>query len=42
MIVFSFALFALLIIAWLAAPTTEERATTAQAPALKLSEAPAD
>jgi hypothetical protein len=42
MILLGFVLFALLVIAWLAAPTTGEEAVKTQAPALKMSKSPAD
>ncbi len=42
MVLFGFVLFALLVIAWLAAPTTGQQSVKASEPALKMSESPAD
>jgi hypothetical protein len=42
MILMSFVLFAVLIVAWLAAPTTDTKSVKSAAPALKMSESPAD
>ena len=42
MILMSFVLFAVLIVAWLAAPTTDTKSIKSAAPALKMSELPAD
>jgi len=42
MILMSFVLFAVLIVAWLVAPTTDTKSVKSAAPALKMSELPAD